>query len=152
MKTINNNNQENRNNQVSQALLRSAAVVVSVVLLSFTVSAQGLWKQLLTYNSFGKMAMLMVSEAQASEEPATAETSAFNFEQATDEALEVESWMTDDTYFGAYNNFFEVATDEPLELEEWMTNGACFANRIVCEKDEDLKLEAWMTDDYYWAF
>lgn len=146
-----NNNQENRSNQVRQSLLRGAAVVVSVVLLSFTVSAQGVWKQLLSLSSFGEMAMLMVTETVVSEEPAATESVALNFETASDNTLEVESWMTDDVYFGAYNNLFEAATDQPLNVESWMTDGAYFGNRVIAEKDAELNLESWMTDSYYWA-
>ncbi len=158
MKTIN-ANKGNKNNQVTRALLRGAAVVVSVILLSFTVSAQGLWKQLLTYNSFGKVAMLMVDESEAAEvadasesfieKPATTES--FSFEQATDVSLELEGWMTDDLYFGAYNNFYRVDNDQPLEVEEWMTNDNYFSNRFATEKDGELELESWMSDDNYWA-
>ncbi|WP_299584754.1 hypothetical protein, partial [uncultured Sunxiuqinia sp.] len=55
-------NTGNNNNQSEKVLLRSAAVIISFVLISFTVSAQGFWKQLLTNNSFGQVALLMVEE------------------------------------------------------------------------------------------
>ena len=151
---------ENRNNQIEKVLLRSAAVIVSFVLISFTVSAQGFWKQLLTNNSFGKMAMLIVEEsaaglvADASEAdnavPVEAETSNFYLEQAADKTLELEAWMTDDAYFGAFNYIFEPEVENSLELKDWMTDDAHFSSCFAVGQEDELKLEAWMTDDVYW--
>ena len=87
----------NTNNEVERVLLRSAAVIISFVLPSFTVSAQGFWRELLTNNSFGKVALLMVEESATAEAtaesalPAKSSKSIFYFEQAADEALEIES-------------------------------------------------------------
>jgi len=149
MKTRNNTTGRS-NNQLSGVLLRSAAVVVSVVLLSFTVSAQNLWRELLSYNSFGKMAMLLVDES----ETGTSTSANFYVEEVNDEALEVESWMTSDAYFGANNSFNEVAQDEALEVESWMTNDAYFGaynNLFQVEQDEELEVESWMTDENYFT-
>ncbi|WP_423128592.1 hypothetical protein [Gaoshiqia sp. Z1-71] len=158
MKTMN-NKQGRKNNQVSNFVLKGAAVIVSVVLLSFTVSAQGLWKQLLTYNSFGKMAMLMVHETEADLSNASlvldaglpAEAENFGFEQTTEESLEVENWMTNEAYFGGHSMFYDVATDDVLNLEGWMTDESYFSNRFTVEKDDELKLEDWMCDNSFWA-
>jgi len=160
MKTIKLKN-GNRNLQVEKVVLRSGAILISVVLLSFTVSAQGLWKQLLTYNSFGKMAMLMVSESEdgatgLSDQAGTkalpaAKMSSFYDTPASDGSLDLESWMTDDSYFGAYNHLFDVVVDNPLGLEGWMLNDAYFCSRIRPEADKKLELETWMNDDNYWV-
>ncbi|KOH43315.1 hypothetical protein [Sunxiuqinia dokdonensis] len=147
----------NNNNQVEKVILRSAAVIISFVLISFTVSAQGFWKQLLTNNSFGKVALLMVEESVtadvATERALPAESAglSFYFEQASDEALEIESWMTDDAYFGAYTNMAVPEVEADLELEEWMKDESYFSNKLtVEEKEKELELEAWMTDASYW--
>ena len=160
MKTINLKN-GNRNLQVEKVALRGGAILISVILLSFTVSAQGLWKQLLTYNSFGKMAMLMVSESEDGTTALSdkAGTNALPAEKmslfydipASDRSLDLESWMTDDIYFGAYNHLFDVVVDNPLGLEGWMLNDAYFCSRIRPEADKELELEAWMNDDNYWV-
>ncbi|MGQ8337435.1 hypothetical protein ACUNWD_12860 [Sunxiuqinia sp. A32] len=160
MKTQN-NKQANRNNQIQKVLLRSAAVIISFVLISFTVSAQGFWKQLLTNNSFGKMAMLMVEESEAdlyaqssdaaAEVPSKSESTAFYFEQSTDKALELENWMTDDYYFGAYNEMLEPVSEPALELEDWMKSDSHFKTTSNNVSDKELNLEAWMVNDEYWG-
>ena len=155
MKTIKQKT-ERRNDKFGKIVLRSSAILASVVLLSFTVSAQGLWKQLLTYNSFGKTAMLMIGETGNTTEKTAAKATAaksnsLNIVTAIDKALDVEPWMTDDYFFGAFNYFNNVVTDNPLQLEAWMLNDLYFYGRIVPEKETELKIEPWMTDDKYWA-
>ncbi len=56
MKTTN-NAQKTENTQVRTVVLRGAAVIFSVVLLSWTVTAQDFWKELLTNNTSEKMAL-----------------------------------------------------------------------------------------------
>lgn len=146
MKTRNNQT-ENRNNRYSQVLLRVAAVLVSVVLLSFTVSAQDLWKELLSYNSFGKMALLMVNEDKAAmEAPAENASAVFNVAEEVDQPLEVQEWMSNDSYFHNYEHFDEVAPEKALEIENWMTDESYFRNQYAPEKEEALAVEAWMCD------
>ena len=156
MKTINFKT-GSRGHKTGNTLLRGAAVVASVILLSFTVSAQGLWKQFLTYNSFGKMAIMMVNEPDPmasgteSEDPFFIEATIFIFEQAYDDALELEAWMSDDAFFGTYRNLFQIEEDSPLELEDWMTNDAYFSNNYAEEEDGELEIEEWMTSLSYWS-
>ena len=98
----------NSNSQVLSVLLRAAAVLVSVVLLSFTVSAQNLLKELLSYNSSGKMALLLVDESnakEATENAGTANFEAFLVEEETEAPLNVENWMTNSNYFNATSVF-----------------------------------------------
>ena len=160
MKTQN-RKQENRNNQIQKVLLRSAAVIISFVLISFTVSAQGFWKQILTNNSFGEIAMLMVQESEAdytadarnahSELPANAESATFFMEPAAEEALELESWMTDDAYFGSLNAALQPESEPALELEDWMKDTDHFNNYNSLDTDKSLNIEGWMVDDKYWT-
>lgn len=148
MKTRNNQT-ENTNNRFSQVVLRTAAVMASVVLLSFTVSAQDLWKELLSYNSFGKMALLMVNQTQpATETPATgaAASIAFAIDEETEAPLEVQNWMSNDSYFQNFEHVNEVAAEETMEIENWMTDEAYFNNRFAAEKEEARPVEAWMCD------
>jgi hypothetical protein len=117
MKTIN-LKKGNKNIRFGKVLLRSGAVIASVILLSFTVSAQELWKQLLTYNSFGKTAILMVTASETntktekieteSKSLAPSETGTFRVEPTVKETLEIEAWMADDIYFGAYNHLLDI--------------------------------------------
>ncbi|WP_163710767.1 hypothetical protein [Mangrovibacterium lignilyticum] len=140
---------ENRNNQLSGVLLRTAAVLVSVVLLSFTVSAQDLIKELLSYNSFGKMALIMVDNSETEEASEAATAANFAIEEETDAPLNVESWMTNDTYFGSANVFTQVEEESPLEIESWMTDAEFFTSRYAEEQEKELELEAWMCDSSY---
>lgn len=159
MKTQN-TKQESRNNQIQKVFLRSAAVIISFVLISFTVSAQGFWKQLLTNNSFGEMAILMVQKPEAElaanekdenkEFPATIETSYFFIEQAADELLELENWMIDEVYFGVFNQVLQPASEPALGLESWMKNEEHFNNYNAQDTDKSLEIEAWMVDEAYW--
>ena len=146
-----------RSHKTGNTLLRGAAVVASVILLSFTVSAQGLWKQFLTYNSFGKMAIMMVNETDPvansaeSEDLSFIDATVYVFEQAYDDVLELEAWMADDAFFGTYKNLFEIEEDSPLELEDWMTNDAYFSNNYAEEEDGEFEIEEWMTSLSYWS-
>ncbi len=139
---------ENKSQRSLNAILKTAAVLASVVLVSFTVSAQGLWKQFLTYNSFGKMAELLVSESELSNANVSTElptgTDVYNFEEFDDEALEIEPWMTETDNFGSTLNF-EVKPEDSLEIENWMTNNNNFKLVFTAEVEEELKLETWMT-------
>jgi len=140
-------NTESRNNQLSRVLTHAAAVLVSVVLLSFTVNAQDLFKELLSHTSYGKMALVMSDESntnETSELPATTYTAAFAVESETDAPMAIESWMTNDEYFGSANVFNQVAQDEALEVESWMTNENYFGSTEVfnqVEQDEALEIE-----------
>ena len=64
-------------NNVQKAILRSGAVVISFVLISFTVSAQEFWKKLLTNSSFNEIALAMVETSNEIE--TTEPTENFNF-------------------------------------------------------------------------
>lgn len=60
-----NKNQKTENPGKENPASKIFAVVLSLVLISMTVSANGFWKHLLTDNSYGRMATLMVSEDSA---------------------------------------------------------------------------------------
>jgi hypothetical protein len=51
--------------QITKTISKTLAIVISLLLISFTVSAQGFWKQILVNNSYGKMAELMVEQKNA---------------------------------------------------------------------------------------
>lgn len=149
MKTRNNQT-ENRNNRGAQVWLRAAAVLVSVVLLSFTVSAQGLWKELLSYNSFGQMARLMVEAAPVSAEiPAPAPAAVFSIQEETDAPLDVQEWMSSDNYFGNFEAIDDVDSERPLDIEPWMTDWNYFTNRFAVENEAALPIEGWMCDSHF---
>jgi hypothetical protein len=63
-----NNVQKTENKQIQKTISKTLAIVLSLVLISFTVSAQGFWKQILTNNTYGKMAELMVEQKNADDQ------------------------------------------------------------------------------------
>ena len=63
-----NNVQKTENKQLKKTISKTLAIVISLVLISFTVSAQGFWKQILTNNTYGKMAELMVEQKNADDQ------------------------------------------------------------------------------------
>lgn len=154
MKTLNKNS-ETKKSKFKNALLRSGAVVISFVLISFTVSAQDFWKQLLTESGLSQFAMIMVGETSAEIDyaatPSNSEMDYYNFEVESDQPLEVEEWMGNENYFG--NSLFSITedVDEPLEVEAWMKETKYFDTNIKVEKDKKLKLEKWMVSGKYWV-
>jgi len=146
-------------NNVQKAITKSFAVVISLVLISFTVNAQDFWKTVFENNSFSQIAMAMVDGTEASPASADAnsttdaDASAEYYAVETEESLELENWMTND------NNFFETvsietAVDNSLEVESWMTNESLFngtAAYLEVETEDALQLEDWMQNTEYFG-
>lgn len=61
------NVQKTESKAIKKTISKTFAIVISLVLISFTVSAQGFWKHLLVNNTYGKMAELMVEQKNADE-------------------------------------------------------------------------------------
>ena len=114
------------------------------------------WKQLLTESSLSQFAMIMVGETAAETEsnyalePGNTEMEYLNFEEESDQPLEVSDWMTNESYFGSsFLNIFE-EKDAPLEVSDWMTETSYFGTDIRTEKDKELNLENWMIRGNHW--
>lgn len=151
LKTKNNNEMKTKNN-VQQAILKSLAVIISLVIISFTVTAQDYWKSLLKNFNFNEVELAMVVEITNYNQ---VENSAYNFDklltQETEEALELENWMIDESNFTTLFSIDE-ESESPLNVEDWMTDETLFtANSfyIEVETEETLNLENWMTDANY---
>lgn len=161
MKTTN-NAQKTENTQVRTVVLRGAAVIFSIVLLSWTVTAQDFWKEFLTNNTYGKMALLMVSQPSEASKvddlfaavdadlkanvSITAEVTAAETEQS----LEIESWMTNENLFAPNAGFSTAEAEEALAIEDWMTESEYFtATTFVSAVDAEpsLEIEGWMLQD-----
>lgn len=63
-----NNLQKTGNKPITKTISKTFAIVISLVLISFTVSAKGFWKHLLVNNTYGKMAELMVEQKNADDQ------------------------------------------------------------------------------------
>jgi hypothetical protein len=138
-------------NNVQKAVLRFAAVVVSFILISYTVSAQDFWKRFLENSSFGHIAMAMV-ETEAIEPDAYSFDSGaltMHFEAEAENSLELEGWMLDESNFIKSAFDFEQISDEVLELEPWMLNQDLF--QTTTETETSLELESWMVSDAVWG-
>ncbi|MCK3685951.1 hypothetical protein [Maribellus sp. YY47] len=133
-------------NNVQKAVLRTGAVIVSLVLISYTVSAQEFWKRLLANSSFGDIALAMADADYSKGEANHENAGFFQFATELEPELEVESWMTDDSRFSTATFSIETATDTPLELEPWMMDENLFE-----PAEKALELEDWMTSEAVWG-
>ncbi len=163
MKTQN-NTQETAKSQMRRIVLRVSAVLFSVILLSWTVTAQDFWKHLLTENTYGKMALMMVDQTSEFEK-ADAITDAiyaemkgkninsaetYSLETESDKNLGIENWMTNEALFSTNSAALTVETDKPLVLEDWMISDLRVNSQLVSvpvENEPALWVEDWMTND-----
>ena len=146
-----------RENNVQKTILRSIAVIVSFVLLSFTVAAQGYWKQLLINNSFNQIATALVENpskklpAEKSTENPSPANDGFNYFYETNEtSLNIEPWMTDEGYWELVPYDFNTVNESGLSLKPWMVETDFFnAGRV---QEAPLELQGWMTNNDLWNF
>jgi hypothetical protein len=157
MKTTN-NAQKTENRKFENSISKTFAVIVSLVLISFTVSANGFWKQLLVNNAYGKMAILMEDQQNeeihnlANSEGTNASTDLFYLNTAMDKSLVIENWMTDDANFNASTLAEQTETDKSLTLESWMIENPNFeVNEITKDNEPALEVEPWMTNNSIWS-
>ena len=134
-------------NNVQKTILRSIAVVVSFVLISFTVSAQDFWKKLLENSSFNEIALAMV---ETSPEKPDSDSKAENLnyaylENESEPTLEIEDWMSDESYFGITSIQITNEVELDLELEDWMLDEELF--QVNENVELPLELEPWMTSE-----
>jgi len=136
-------------NNVQKAFLRTIAVIVSFVLISYTVSAQEFWKKLLTNSSFNEIAIAMTkTETASSATTGKMNSTRFYLEKATEPAMELESWMTNESTFSIFNNNIENEIEIPMAIENWMLDDTNFENIDI--QEESLELESWMTSAKVW--
>ena len=136
-------------NNVQKAILKSLAIVTSLVLISQTTNAQVYLKSIFKKYNSNEIELAMV-DTKTMAKPVTTELKSFEsfLVQETEEALELENWMIDESNFTTFFSI-EEEIDNPLNLENWMTNEVLFnANSIYLkiETEETLQLENWMTD------
>jgi len=149
-KVIKTNKAMKTRNNVQKTVLRTAAVIVSFVLISFTVAAQDFWKTVLTNSSFNQIALAMVETSKKSDVPATeTKTNKVNYIYANDydDKLDVEDWMTNSEFF-TLSSFLPVEKENDLQLEDWMLDENLFT--VASETESPLTLESWMTSSSVW--
>jgi len=142
-------------NNVQKAATKTLAVIISLVLISFTVKAQDFWKNVLSNNSFNQIAMVMVDNTESSVNESNsasasiADMFAEYLVEESDEVLDVEDWMVNENNF--YRNLdIETEAEGNLELEGWMMNEDVFntvTEALQAEPEESMELENWMTTE-----
>ncbi len=148
MKTTN-NAQKTVNGQIRKMVLRGAAVIVSLVLISWSVGAQSYLEQVLNGYSYGKMAMTGIEESQEMLE-ANATINAIeavhvelnNFTAANFEAIEAELELQVEEYHAA--DFVE--TELSIETENWMNTTE--TNFDAIEAELELQVEEYHAADF----
>jgi len=142
-------------NHVQKTSLNVFAIIISLVILSVTVDAQGIWKSFLEMSNANKNDLVVVNNTEnlTTEDEAnvfTTNSYAAYSEQETEETLNLEDWMTNESYFE--ENTLETETEDALKLEEWMTNENYFNSSTFLfdtETDRPLELENWMLNEDY---
>ena len=136
-------------NNVQKAILKSLAVVVSFVLISFTVSAQGFWTSILENTSFNEIALAMVETSSETTTSGADANFAELLETEAEDALELEDWMVNEANFTTSFSIKE-ETESPLEMEDWMIDANYFTETTLSleiETEEALEIEDWMIED-----
>jgi hypothetical protein len=144
------NNVQKTKNNVQKTVLRSLAVVVSFVLISFTVTAQDFWKAVLANSSFNEIALAMAETSKKSKVAVTVSNKSANYiyENEYDGKLALEYWMTDNSNFEA-TSIPKVEKESALQVEDWMLDESFFSG--APETDDELKVEDWMINDEVWV-
>ena len=138
-------------NNVQKAILRSAAVIISFVLISLTVSAQDFWKKLLANSSFNEIAIAMTETSKKAEVPVDSEmkiSNTFFMNEESEEQLQIEDWMTNENNFNSSVFTITDVQESALNIENWMMDDHLFENNL--ETEPELKVEDWMTSDKVW--
>ncbi len=138
-------------NNVQKAITKSIAVVISLVLVSITVNAQEFWSTVYQHSSFNEIAMAMITDDAGTTTSSTGKLTLTAEKEAT---LELENWMTSETFFNTNTANLETVNENALDLETWMFNDVHFGNTtptIVLDSDNTLKLEDWMVNDAHFS-
>ncbi|HCE56706.1 MAG TPA: hypothetical protein DER09_02640 [Prolixibacteraceae bacterium] len=157
---------------VQKTNLKSVIFAAGLIVIGFSVDGQGATKPDLTINNNQQFASASVFPATTASKVkgATSSFAAYTA-PATEEALTLENWMTDENRFDGTETFFEPATEETLKVESWMTDETNFTGSDKKQKtektvafeiytskfmyrevndEEELKIEPWMIDPQVW--
>ena len=156
-------------NNVQKITLKSFAVIATLVLVSITVSAQDFWKDFISQSSFIEIADAMKKKHETfiremDSKNLVAEFMPGNISVVeTEDALKLEPWMTDESYFNTTSIESSVESDKALQLENWMIDNKYFNTENATkksdnssvspeniEKEGNLELQTWMTDSRIW--
>lgn len=138
-------------NNVQKTILSTSAVIVSLVLISFTVTAQDFWKMVITNSSFNEIALAMAdTREKPKSEPVSNETWSERLLPVEEEQnLTIENWMKESSLGGASLPMNLSETENKLNVEDWMVSDADFNTKA--ENEMPLLTEGWMYNEKLWT-
>ena len=137
-------------NNVQKTILKSVAVITSLVLISLNVNAQYYWKSLPENYNFNENDLALLDNTVETTERADVNVFASFLEQESEETLELEDWMINEALFNGNSIDAKVETEEALELETWMSDENYFESsvyQVMEETETELKIEGWMLNE-----
>lgn len=138
-------------NNVQKTILSTSAVIVTLLLLSYTVTARDFWKMVLENSSFNQIALAMSdSRVKTKETPVNNETWMERMVPVNEQEpeMKVEEWMKESANFEVVNLLPETSVEQPLEIEDWMKDESYF--EVSDKSEEPLAIEPWMTSENVW--
>ena len=134
-------------NNVQKKIAKLVTLGFMLVAMSIGGYAQNLG------NSFPEVLAMGHNSVETYSAPNDANVYASYFVEVTEEALELEDWMTDENRFDGYSVNLQSEMEEALEIEEWMIDESTFNHlsfQCIEEKEAELEVEEWMISDKIW--
>lgn len=81
------------------------------------------------------------------------DVTASSLENATETSLQMENWMTSDSFWSiSTSESFILNSEAGLEMENWMTSDSTWEvkKQEVAETENSLQIEDWMTNNKIW--
>ncbi|HCE58413.1 MAG TPA: hypothetical protein DER09_11420 [Prolixibacteraceae bacterium] len=139
-------------NNVQKTVLSTSAVIISLVLISFTVTAQDFWKMVITNSSFNEIALAMTdTHEKPKSQPVNHETWVEKLSpvEEQEQELAVEDWMKKSSNFSASELLTHPETESNLKVEDWMMDENHFGTGDEIEMP--LITEPWMYNERTWT-
>ncbi len=137
-------------NNVQKTVLNTSAVIISLVLLSLTVTAQDFWKMVITNSSFNEIALAMAdTREKPKSQPVNIETWIEKLSPVEEQELAVEDWMKESSNFESGKILIQPETDSKLKVEDWMKDENHFGTGSEIEMP--LITEPWMYNERTWT-
>jgi len=151
MKTTN-NVQKTENGKLENSAITTLVLAISLVLISITGSANVLKNHLEVNQGHEEMIGYAYLAPVVHSTEVVINANDFLFETSAEKNLEIESWMTNEKYFGSKMSDPEVELEAPLIMEDWMLANQIFSGKTNnTEGDSALKVEDWMVDKSIWG-
>ena len=140
----------NRHKSSIRVLFAGLALVSCMFVFNIAGISQDLEEQTSKIEALDAYATLAktnnVNTLKPTEEIANTENPSF-YAAETDKPMDLENWMTDDVFFGAYNSLYKVEEEPDLELEDWMLDESHFClHRYNSQKVVEENLQSTSVD------